>query len=111
MDVFPALVVVPNSTVTNWVREFARWAPKLRVVSFYGEAKARDIVKRYELFHSNIESRTTGAKYHVLVTTYDTVSSQKELTAVFKKTPRWEVLIVDEGQRCKWGFSFLSFRV
>jgi chromodomain-helicase-DNA-binding protein 4 len=34
---FPALVVVPNSTITNWIREFERWAPGLRVVPFYGE--------------------------------------------------------------------------
>lgn len=96
---FPALVVVPNSTITNWVREFERWAPKLRVVPFYGEAKARDIIKRYELFHSNPASGTTGAKYHVLITTYETVTNVKEFTPVFKNTPRWEVLVVDEGQR------------
>ena len=28
----PAFVIVPNSTITNWVRELERWAPKLRVV-------------------------------------------------------------------------------
>lgn len=96
---FPALVVVPNSTITNWVREFERWAPKLRVVPFYGEAKSRDIIKKYELFHNNPASGTTGAKYHVLVTTYETVTNAKEFTPVFKSVPRWEALVVDEGQR------------
>lgn len=97
----PALVVVPNSTLTNWVREFERWAPNLRVVPFYGDAKSRDIIKGYELSHSSPARDTTGAKYNVLVTTYETVTNNKEF-AVFKSTPRWEVLVVDEGQRRKW---------
>ena len=97
----PALVVVPNSTITNWVREFERWAPHLRVVPFYGDMKSRDVIKNYELYHSSPARDTTGAKYHVLVTTYETITNQKEFTAVFKSTPRWEVLVVDEGQRRK----------
>ena len=102
LNVSPALIVVPNSTITNWVREFERWAPRLRVVPFHGEQKSREIVKKYELFHKFPGAGTTGAKYHVLVTTYETVTGQKDFIPVFKKTPRWEVLIVDEGQRCKF---------
>lgn len=96
---YPALVVVPNSTISNWVREFERWAPSVRVVPFYGEAKARDVIKRYELFHETTEQRMTGAKFHVLVTTYEMITNPKEFTPVFKNTPRWEILVVDEGQR------------
>ncbi|OSD03298.1 hypothetical protein PYCCODRAFT_1434714 [Trametes coccinea BRFM310] len=110
-EVFPALVVVPNSTITNWVREFERWAPKLRVVPFYGEAKSREIIKKYELYHSNPASGTTGTKYHVLVTTYETITSAKEFTSVFKNMPRWEVLVVDEGQRLKSDTSLIFKRL
>ena len=88
---FPALVVVPNSTITNWVREFERWAPKLRVVPFYGEAKAREIIKKFELRHDIKRSGETGAKYHVLVTTYETLLNPKDFTSVFRNQPRWEV--------------------
>ncbi|KAI0030210.1 SNF2 family N-terminal domain-containing protein [Vararia minispora EC-137] len=98
-DAFPILVVVPNSTITNWVREFARWAPSLRVVPFYGEAKAREVLKTHELFHSHPAKGTTGAKFHVLVTTYNTITNAREVASVFKSQPRWEVLIIDEGQR------------
>ncbi|KAH9944195.1 P-loop containing nucleoside triphosphate hydrolase protein [Epithele typhae] len=106
----PALVVVPNSTLTNWVREFERWAPNLRVVPFYGEAKARDIIKRYELFHTKIAKDTTGAKYHVLVTTYETITNSREFS-LFKTTPRWEMLVVDEGQRLKSDASLIFRRL
>jgi chromodomain-helicase-DNA-binding protein 4 len=115
---WPALVVVPNSTITNWVRELTRWAPGLRVVPYYGEKKSREVIREYELSHNRVEKSTTGAKFHVLVTTYDTLVSPKDLTTVFKQTPRWEVclilwcqlvfrfttfkvLVVDEGQRLK----------
>lgn len=100
---FPCLVVVPNSTITNWVREFARWAPALRVVPFHGEQKSREIIKKYELEHPVVASGTTGAKYHVLVSTYEAVTNAKDFNSVFRKNPRWEVLIVDEGQRRTFG--------
>ncbi|KAI0689886.1 SNF2 family N-terminal domain-containing protein [Cytidiella melzeri] len=105
----PVLVVVPNSTITNWVREFERWAPNLRVVPFYGDAKSRDVIKQYELFHSTAASGIQKAKYHVLVTTYETITTARDSMSVFKSTPRWEALIVDEGQRLK-GDSSLLFK-
>jgi chromodomain-helicase-DNA-binding protein 4 len=90
-NAYPCLVVVPNSTVSNWIREFERWAPKIRVVPFYGESRARECIARYEL-----------ETFHVLVTTYESVTNPKDFNAVFKKRPRWEALVIDEGQRCMW---------
>ena len=108
IGVCPSLVVVPNSTITNWVREFHRWAPRLRVVPYYGEAKAREIVKKYELYHRDrkLDSGMLNLKFHVLVTTYDTAINLKDFGSVFKPVPRWEVLVVDEGQRRKYSSSF-----
>ena len=100
----PALVVVPNSTITNWVREFSRWAPRLRVVPIFGEAKARDVVVRYELFHGPKRE----PKYHVLITTYETVTNPRDFTAVFKSVDRWEILVVDEGQRREFPLAVLK---
>ncbi len=104
----PALVVVPNSTISNWVREFERWAPELRVCPFYGEAKAREVIKNYELYHSAKPDGITRTKFHVLVTTYETVTNPKEFTAVFKQIHRWELLVIDEGQRRKHN-RFINF--
>ena len=39
----PALVVVPLSTMRNWEREFATWAPHLNVVSLSGNQAARQV--------------------------------------------------------------------
>lgn len=37
-EIYPSLVIVPNSTITNWVREIEKWVPDVRVVPYYGEA-------------------------------------------------------------------------
>jgi chromodomain-helicase-DNA-binding protein 4 len=78
-----------------------KWAPLLRVVPFYGEAKAREVIKQFELSHDVKEPGTTGAKFHVLVTTYESLHNTKDFNSVFNSQPRWEVLVVDEGQRRK----------
>ncbi|KAF9581775.1 hypothetical protein BGW38_001089, partial [Lunasporangiospora selenospora] len=92
---FPCLIVVPNSTLTNWVREFAKWAPDLRVVSYCGPQGSRAIVRDYELFHRG----TQDLKCHVVVTTYEMIVNPVD-SAMFRKNS-WECLVVDEGQRLK----------
>ena len=65
------------------------------MVPFFGDAKSRDVIIRYELFHE----QKREPKYHVLVTTYETVTNPRDFTTVFKGIGRWEILVVDEGQR------------
>ena len=79
----------------NWVREFERWAPNLRVVPFYGEKEARDVIKEFELFHSPTPSGSLGIKFHVLVTTYESITNSKNSGTIFKYPPRWEVLMLE----------------
>lgn len=98
-EIYPCLVVVPNSTITNWVREFEKWSPHLRVVPFYGEAASREIISKYELFHKGTQGKPVGLKAHIVLTTYDMITSSE--FRVFSAIPRWEVLCVDEGQRLK----------
>lgn len=71
------------------------------MVPFYGEKKARNVIKSFELFHGSHLSTNTSAKFHVLVTTYENITG-RDFTTVFKRQDRWEVLIVDEGQRCEF---------
>ncbi|GAA5876848.1 hypothetical protein JCM3774_000791 [Rhodotorula dairenensis] len=91
----PFLVVVPNSLVGNWLREFARWAPTLRVVPYNGDGESRRIVEDYEMFDLNGNLKT-----HVVLATYEALQGNGQ---VFRRVPRWECLVVDEGQRLKGG--------
>ncbi|GAA5998174.1 uncharacterized protein JCM10292_002374 [Rhodotorula paludigena] len=91
----PFLVIVPNSLIGNWMREFAKWAPSMRVVPYNGDADSRKIVEDHELFDA------TGAlKTHVVLATYEAVAGNGR---VFRRVGRWDCLVVDEGQRLKSG--------
>ncbi|KAM0751888.1 hypothetical protein T439DRAFT_325084 [Meredithblackwellia eburnea MCA 4105] len=96
----PFLVTVPNSTLGNWVREFERWAPSMRVVPYGGDAPSRKIIENYELFDGS------RLRTHVVLATYEALEKN---IAVFRKVARWDVLVVDEGQRLKSGTSGLLF--
>ncbi|KAL6721421.1 hypothetical protein ACLMJK_000524 [Lecanora helva] len=92
---WPFLVVVPNATCPNWRREIKKWAPSLRVVTYYGSSEARSLAKKYELFSKGDKQ----LKCHVVVTSYEAAQDGE-----FRKTFRavnWVGLVVDEGQRLK----------
>ncbi|WWC88517.1 uncharacterized protein L201_003428 [Kwoniella dendrophila CBS 6074] len=107
--IYPCLVVVPNSTITNWVREFEKWVPHIRVVPYYGEAASRKVISKYELYHKGMQNKAEGLKAHVVLTTYDMITGGE--FRVFKGIPRWEVLCIDEGQRLKSDNSLIFNRL
>ncbi|WOG89550.1 hypothetical protein DCAR_0208788 [Daucus carota subsp. sativus] len=96
----PCLVLVPLSTMPNWMAEFSLWAPNLNVVEYHGSAKARAMIREYEWHASNprgSSKKTASYKFNVLLTTYEMVlCDSSHLRAV-----PWEVLVVDEGHRLK----------
>ncbi|CEP07576.1 hypothetical protein [Parasitella parasitica] len=89
--IYPFLIVVPNSTATNWVREFNKWAPELIVAPYFGLAPARKLALDNEIFDSRGQ-----IKCHVVIATYESSCETSRLHDVF-----WPVLIVDESQRLK----------
>ncbi|CAE7493720.1 CHR11 [Symbiodinium microadriaticum] len=79
----PHMVIVPKSTVSNWMREFARWCPVLRAVRLLGSKAERKVVCQTEMI--------TG-KFDVLVASYE--SCLKEKAAIMKI--QWDYLVIDE---------------
>lgn len=37
----PHMVIVPKSTLGNWMNEFKRWCPSMRATKFIGNAEER----------------------------------------------------------------------
>ncbi|KAL4578136.1 hypothetical protein LXL04_014255 [Taraxacum kok-saghyz] len=96
----PCLVLVPLSTMPNWMSEFSVWAPNVNVLEYHGCARARSLMRQYE-WHANdanlSNKKTKNYKFNVLLTTYEMVLVD---SSHLRGVP-WEVLIVDEGHRLK----------
>eukprot|EP00899_Mesostigma_viride_P026443 jgi/Mesvir1/6984/Mv09124-RA.1 len=102
-SLFPSLVVVPLSTMPNWVAEMSLWAPALNVIEYHGSAAARATVRSLEFYSSDdlvhrVDEATEGVyKFHVMLTSYEMILVD---ATELRRIP-WDVLIVDEGHRLK----------
>ncbi|AQL01564.1 CHD3-type chromatin-remodeling factor PICKLE [Zea mays] len=108
----PHLVVAPLSTLRNWEREFATWAPQMNVVMYFGAAASRDIIRKYEFYYpkeklkklkkkksspSNEDKKQSRIRFDVLLTSYEMINMDSSIL----KNIEWECLVVDEGHRLK----------
>ncbi|KAJ3215432.1 hypothetical protein HDU67_000416 [Dinochytrium kinnereticum] len=99
LDLFPAIIVVPNATIANWMRELKKWAPNLVCVEYRGPEVQRKILENHVLFNSQSSGRGAFRSLgcHVVVTTYEMATLN---STVFKKV-KWQVGVVDEAHRLK----------
>ena len=90
----PHLVMVPKSTLSNWMNEFKRWCPELRTVRFHGSKEERaEIVQ--DVLQPGVVHEKRG--WDVVITTYEIVNMEKgPLTKI-----AWRYLIIDEAHRLK----------
>ena len=94
----PALVVVPLSTLVNWEREAARWAPGAHVVPYVGNPTARTVIRQHEFVYDQTDlDPDVVYKADVVLTTYEMVQADR---STLSKIP-WSCLVVDEAHRLK----------
>ncbi|KAJ3414260.1 hypothetical protein HDV05_006789 [Chytridiales sp. JEL 0842] len=86
----PHLVIVPSSTIENWLREFQKWCPHLNVVSYYGSQSERADIRM------DLEDEVPD----IVVTTYNLASGAKE-DRMFLKRYGFQTMILDEGHMVK----------
>lgn len=91
----PHLVVVPSSTLENWLREFANFCPDLKVEPYYGSQKERPAIR---------EALRKDRSWNVLVTTYQLATGDKNDRG-FLKSLRFNCCVYDEGHLLKNGSS------
>ena len=93
-DTGPHLIIVPKSTLSNWMTELGRWAPNLTAVKFHGTKDERlDIA-------SNVlqpGQRDEDRQWNVCVTTYEICNLERNVLNKFA----WSYLIIDEAHRLK----------
>ncbi|KAK9974689.1 hypothetical protein ABG768_022767 [Culter alburnus] len=91
----PHMVLVPKSTLHNWMNEFKRWVPTLKAVCLIGNKDDRAAFIRDVMM---------PGEWDVCVTSYEMVIREK---SVFKKF-NWRYLVIDEAHRIKNEKSKLS---
>lgn len=90
----PHLIVVPKSTLSNWMTELARWAPTIKAIKLHGNKETRE-----ELVKTVMEPamRDEDRDWQVCVTTYEVCNIEKSCLGKFA----WSYLIIDEAHRLK----------
>ncbi|QMW37633.1 hypothetical protein G4B11_000869 [Aspergillus flavus] len=93
----PHLIVVPSSTIENWLREFQKFCPTLSVMPYYAGQAERAVIR--ETIEDNRDS------INVIVTTY-TIAKAK-VDAHFLRNMDFSVCVYDEGHMLKSSTSVL----
>lgn len=86
----PHLVVVPSSTLENWLREFEKFAPEIDVVPYYGSLSERE----------ELRSVLLDGNFDVMVTTYNLATVGK-LDQPFLRSFDFNAIVYDEGHMLK----------
>ncbi|KKZ61810.1 hypothetical protein EMCG_03690 [[Emmonsia] crescens] len=93
----PHLIVVPSSTLENWLREFSVFCPKLNVMPYYANQTVRAEIRQ--------QIEDTRDSINVVVTTY-TIAKAK-IDAAFLRAMDFCVCVYDEGHMLKSSKSML----
>ncbi|KAL8206812.1 UNVERIFIED_CONTAM: SWI/SNF- matrix-associated actin-dependent regulator of chromatin subfamily A containing DEAD/H box 1 [Gekko kuhli] len=91
-DVGPHLIVVPASTIDNWVREINLWCPDLQILFYYGSQDDRR--------HLRMDIHNKVVDFNVIVTTYNSAVSSPEDRSLFRRM-NLHYAIFDEGHMLK----------
>jgi len=91
----PHLVLVPKSTLSNWMNEFERWAPTIKAIRFHGDKATRESIIKDQL--EPAMHNEANRDWHVCVTTYEICNIEKAALSKFA----WSYLIIDEAHRLK----------
>ncbi|RWS31324.1 SWI/SNF-related matrix-associated actin-dependent regulator of chromatin subfamily A containing DEAD/H box 1-like isoform X3 [Leptotrombidium deliense] len=88
----PHLIVVPASTLENWVREFETWCPNFNTLLYYGSQEERAAI-RAEMYSKQ------RVKNDVILTTYNMLNNNDD-KKFFRRT-KFTYIVFDEAHMLK----------
>uniref|UniRef100_A0A915BYH2 SWI/SNF-related matrix-associated actin-dependent regulator of chromatin subfamily A containing DEAD/H box 1 homolog n=1 Tax=Parascaris univalens TaxID=6257 RepID=A0A915BYH2_PARUN len=86
----PHLIVVPSSTIENWMVELAKWAPSIKILTYYGSMDDR----------RQLRAIAADKSIDLLLTTYNMIGSRAQDRKFFKRF-KINYVIYDEGHLLK----------
>ncbi|CAL1706892.1 unnamed protein product [Somion occarium] len=93
----PHLIIVPASTLENWLREFQRFASDIHVQAYYESKEKRANLREY--LRQNQANQVENG-WEVLITTY-TIAQGDERDRKFFRSIEWDTCVFDEGHVLK----------
>ncbi len=90
-DDSPCLIVVPTSLLGNWQREFAKFAPQLRLFVAHRSVSSVEEIKSVE-----VASAKQLADVDAIIVTYGMIRNANWLRKL-----KWQLMILDEAQAIK----------
>eukprot|EP00466_Bigelowiella_natans_P003232 jgi/Bigna1/52951/estExt_Genewise1Plus.C_130170 len=92
----PSLIVAPTSVLDNWMREFGKICPSLRVAKYHGSQK-----DRLHLQAELIDGKRTPL-FDVLVTSYSIFEKEtSKFDRAWVRKRRFRFMVLDEGHNIK----------
>ncbi|KIM40085.1 hypothetical protein M413DRAFT_28618 [Hebeloma cylindrosporum] len=95
----PHLIVVPSSTLENWCREFAKFAPSIAVQTYYADKTVRPLLRQKLVDTQRCRNKRSDG-WEVLITTYNLAQGDDRDRKFFRKID-WDCCIYDEGHVLK----------
>ncbi|EKM54402.1 uncharacterized protein PHACADRAFT_97789 [Phanerochaete carnosa HHB-10118-sp] len=94
----PHLIVVPSSTLENWLREFQRFAPSINVRAYYAGKEERPLLRQELLDTRRKKANEDG--WEILITTYNLAQGDEKDRKFFRRI-EWDTCVFDEGHVLK----------
>ena len=89
----PMLVCAPLATLPNWVLEFKKWTPEIKVLLYHGSKQEREHLRSKKMHFE----RSTLPAFPVIVTSYEICLADRPYLERYD----WKYIVVDEGHRIK----------
>ena len=97
----PHLVIAPSSVLSNWMIEFEKFAPDLKVVKYHGTMDERLQIQHELRQFLPGKKRLPGAELDVVLAPITYFQKEKSDDRGFLRKFGWDYMIVDEGHVLK----------
>jgi len=100
----PHLIVVPLSTLPNWIREFEKFCPEMHVIKYHGSQQEREALKEDLREHLPKYSSKHVAKrtqLDVIVSSVSYFQKENSPDRKFLSNFKYDYLVVDEAHNLK----------